>query len=432
MGEKHETHDTARMIIDRLDEKGPATQHQLSEELNVHRNSINRNVRGFLLKRLGIVEQLDNHKYGLKWHIPEEDNVKLHYHRMKRKLRRNPTPEEMAGLIKEAPGDARRLLFKYIPFYREPDRNEISAAASEIWDMIVWGGLHSEFETKKGLFQKGVAEVVVFGIDQGTFDRIMNGKPTVELDEARRYLEDFPEMGPKITSEKKGSARISYKVEWTDDAKNILHPLLHSDHFWIKKSTIQLPRRLEVKLYRRYKKFFGRDDDYLLMRIGEMAKGRVPSQEAIADIFTWIESSERRDRALEVLRDFCKNGLEVGHLDEETKRKIVNSLLDTFFSATSDDGLCEPAMEIIEMLDVRDGAVIAKSMELVLSSLREGLTGMRYEKLGRWLISDHSLREDLIVGVEKIMRETEDDRLIKKCRIFIASVEREGYSVAIG
>jgi Mn-dependent DtxR family transcriptional regulator len=109
MTERREHYEVARKIIDRLEEKGPATPKQLRDELVVHKNSVNRNLRGILLKKLGIVEKLDNDKYGLKWHLPEEDEVKLHYHRTKRKLKRNPTPEEMAGLIKESPDDARRV-----------------------------------------------------------------------------------------------------------------------------------------------------------------------------------------------------------------------------------------------------------------------------------------------------------------------------------
>jgi len=418
MNKRLKNYEAARMIIDRLEEKGPATPKQLRDELGVPKNSVYRNLRVMLHEKLGIVERLDNDKYGLKWHLPEEDEVKLHYHRTKRKLKRNPTPEEMAGLIKEAPDDARRLLFKYIPFYREPDQNEISSAASEVWNMIVWGGLYGKFKTKKNWFETGVTKVAIDGIDQETFDQIMNGEPPVQLDEAIHYLESFPEMGPRIISDKEG-ARIWYKIEWTDDVKNILHP----SYPWRKRFEVLLPRRLDLKLYRRYKNFLDRNSDYALARISEMARRCVPSQGVIDDLLIWMEGPEKSYHALTALDYFCKNGLEVDQLDEETQRKVANSLLDSFFGETSSDDLMYgSALEIIEMLDVRDGEVSTKSKELVLSSLRGGSDEIRCRKLGEWLARDPGLRDELIEGLEDIMDDAENDRVAKLCKSFIKSI----------
>jgi len=418
MAKRRENYETARMIIDRLEEKGPATQTQLIDELGIPKNTMNNNVRGILLKKLGIVEKLDNHKYGLRWHLPEEDEVKLHYHRKKQKLRRNPTPEEMAGLIKEDPDDARRLLFKYIPSYREPDQNEISSAASEVRDMIVWGGLYGKFKTKKDWFEMGVSKVVIDGIDQETFNQIANGESS-ELEEPKRYLKDFPEMGPKITS-KKERGRISYKVEWTDDAKNVLH----SSYFWRKRFEVQLPIRLDQNLYRRYKEFMDRNGDYALARISEMAEKCAPSQEAINDLLSWMVSPENGHQALAALKYFCENGLEIGQLDDETQTKIANSLLDAFFFCDiSDDQIYDPALEIIELLDVRDSKVAAKSNDLILSSLRRGSDDIRCRKLGQWLARDPRLRKALVRSVEDIMHDSEDDRVQKLCESFIDRIK---------
>lgn len=410
------------MIIDRLEEKGPATQKQLIDELGIPKNTMNNNIRNILFKKLGIVLKLDNDKYGLKWHIPEEDEVKFHYHKMSRKLKRNPTPEEMAGLIKKDPSDARRLLFKYIPLYREPDRNEISSAASEVWDMIVWGGLYGKFKTKKNWFEMRVSKVVVTGIDESTFDKIMNSEPPVQLAEAGRYLEDFPEMGPTITSKKDG-ARMLYKTEWDDDVKNVLRPLLHSYHFWRKRFEVQLPRRLDEKLYRRYREFLNRNEDYALARITEMAEKCAPSQDALDDLLKWMGSPKNGHQALMALRYFCKNGLEVGQLDDETQKKIANSLLDAFFSGKpSDDQRYEPAMEIIAMLDVREDGVVSKSKEIILSSLRKGSDENRIQELKQWLAQDPKLRGELIEGAEAVMMDSEDDRVARLCKSFIKSI----------
>ena len=420
MAKRRENYETAKMIIDRLEEKGPATQKQLIEELGVPKNTMNNNIRNILLEKLGIVEQLDNHKYGLKWHLPEEDEVKLHYHRTKRKLRRNPTPEEMAGLIKEAPDDVRRLLFKYIQFYREPDPNEIASAASEVWNMVVLGGLCGRFKTKKIWFEMRVPKLIIEGIDQGTFDQIMKGDPSAHLDEARHYLEDFPDMRPRIVYDKDGS-RVSYKVDWTDDVKNILH----SSDLWCNRFEVQIPTRLDRNLYRRYKEFLDRNGDYAIARISEMAIRCVPSREAIDDLLIWVDEPDKRYHALTALGYFCKNGIEVDQLDDETRNRVVNSLLDSFFGETSDDLMYEQALEIIEMLDGRDKTAIAKSKQFIFMSLEKGLDDGRCRGLGQWLARDPIIRGKLIEGAEDVMACAEDDRVAKLCRSFIKDVSRE-------
>ena len=417
MAKRRGHHETARMIIDRLEEKGPATPKQLRDELGVHKNTINRNLREILFKKLGIVERLDNDRYALRWHLPEEDRVKLHYSRTKRKLRRNPTPDEMAGLIKEAPEEARRLLFKYIPLYREPGQNEISSAASEFWEMIVWGGLSGQLKTKKELFDMGVSKAAIDGIAIETFDMIKSKDPSIPLKEARRYIEEFPEMKPRI-SETRDGGRLSSKIEWPEDVKRILH----SSYQWRGRSEVQVPRRLDEKLYRRYREFIDKNADYALGRIGEMARDSAPTQEAIDDILGWIDPSETRSLALEALSQFCKNGLEVGQLDEDARKKIAHSLLDTFFGEMSDDIMYEDALKIIEMVDVRDEETVAKCKRFIGSSLRKGGHDLKIMKLGGWLAKDPKLREGLIKISEDIMAGAEDDRVSELCKRFIRSI----------
>ena len=417
MDKRRGHHETARMIIDRLEEKGPATPRQLRDELGVHKNTVNRNLREILFKKLGIVERLENDRYGLRWHLPEEDRVKLHYSRSKRKLRRNPTPEEMAGLIKEAPEEARRLLFRYIPFYREPDQNEISSAASEVWEMVVWGGLSGQLKTKKKLFDMGVSKAVIDGIAIETFDMIMNKDPSIPLEEARRYIEEFPEMKPVI-SEKSDGGRLSSRIEWPEDVKKILH----SSYQWRGRFEVQVPKKLDDKLYRRYREFIDKNADYALARIGEMARESAPTQETIDDLLGWIAAPETRSRALEALGSFCKNGLEVGQLDEDARIKIVHSLLETFFGETSDDTMCEEALKIIEMVDVRDEETVAKCQRFIDSSLRKGGPDLKSMKLGEWLAKDPKLRYGLIERSEDIMAGAEDDRVSELCKRFIRSI----------
>jgi len=417
MAKRRGHHETARMIIDRLEEKGPATPKQLRDELGVHKNTIQRNLREILFKKLGIVERLENDSYGLRWHLPEEDKVKLHYSRTKRKLRRNPTPEEMAGLIKEAPEEARRLLFKYIPFYREPDQDEISSAASEVWAMVVWGGLSGQLKTKKKLFDMGVSKAAIDGIAIETFDLIISKDPAIPLEEARRYIEEFPEMMPRI-SETRDGGRLSSRIEWPEDVKKILH----SSYQWRGRSEVQVPRRLDEKLYRRYREFTDKNADYAIARIGEMARDSAPTQEAVDDILGWIDPPETRSRALYALISFCKNGLEVDKLDDDAREKIAHSLLDSFFGETSDDIMYEEALKIIEMVDVRDEETVAKCQRFIDSSLRKGGQDLRLMKLGEWLAKDQTLRDGLIKISEDIMAGAEDDTVADLCKRFIRSI----------
>ncbi len=417
MDKRRGHYETARMIINRLEEKGPATPKQLRDELGVHKNTVNRNLREILFKKLGIVERLDNDKYALRWHIPEEDGVKLHYSRAKRKLRRNPTPEEMAGLIKEDPEEARRLLFKYIPFYREPDQNEISSAASEVWEMIVRGGLSGRLKTKKKLFDMGVAKADIDGIAIETFDMVLSKDPAIALEEAHRYIEEFPEMMPRI-SETGDGGRLSSKIEWSEDIKKILH----SSYQWRGRSEVQVPRRLDEKLYQRYREFIDKNADYALARIGEMARTSAPTRGAIDDLLGWIAAPETRSCALEALSYFCKNGLEVGQLDEDARKKIAHSLLETFFGETSDDIMYEDALKIIEMVDVSDEETVAKCQRFIDSSLRKGVDDLILMKLGGWLAKDPKLRDGLIELSEDIMAGAQDDRVSELCKRFIRSI----------
>jgi len=323
----------------------------------------------------------------------------------------------MAGLIKEAPEEARRLLFRYIPFYREPDQNEISSAASEVWEMVVWGGLSGQLKTKKKLFDMGVSKAVIDGIAIETFDMIMNKDPSIPLEEARRYIEEFPEMKPVI-SEKSDGGRLSSRIEWPEDVKKILH----SSYQWRGRFEVQVPKKLDDKLYRRYREFIDKNADYALARIGEMARESAPTQETIDDLLGWIAAPETRSRALEALGSFCKNGLEVGQLDEDARIKIVHSLLETFFGETSDDTMCEEALKIIEMVDVRDEETVAKCQRFIDSSLRKGGPDLKSMKLGEWLAKDPKLRYGLIERSEDIMAGAEDDRVSELCKRFIRSI----------
>jgi hypothetical protein len=73
------------------------------------------------------------------------------------KLLRNPRPEELAGMIKKSPSEARDLLFKYIPGYREPTQEEILSSEKVLWKTIALG---ITLPSKNDLFKRGIIKAV--------------------------------------------------------------------------------------------------------------------------------------------------------------------------------------------------------------------------------------------------------------------------------
>ncbi len=246
---------------------------------------------------------------------------------------------------------------------------------------------------------------------------VMSKDPAIPLKEARRYIEEFPEMKPVIYETRDGG-RLSSKIEWPEDVKKILP----SSYQWRGLSEVQVPKKLDVKLYRRYREFIDKNADYALARIGEMARGSAPTPQAIDDLLGWIAAPETRSRALEALSSFCKNGLEVDKLDDDAREKIAHSLLDSFFGEKSDDIMYEEALKIIEMVDVRDEEVVAKCKRFIGSSLRKGGHDLKIMKLGGWLAKDPKLRDGLIELSEDVMARAEDDRISELCKRFIRSI----------
>ena len=153
-----------------------------------------------------------------------------------------------------------------------------------------------------------------------------------------------------------------------------------------------------------------------------MARESAPTQETIGDLLRWIAAPKTRSRALEALGSFSKNGLEVGQLNEDARKKISHSLLETFFGETSDDTMYEEALKIIEMVDARDEEAVAICQRFIGSSLRKGGPDLKIMKLGGWLAKDPKLRDGLINISEDIMAGAEDDRVSELCKRFIRSI----------
>ena len=159
-----------KIVLDRL-EKGPATPSVLEDDLGLNHSAVMNILRDSIPAKIGLIKQLSDGKYAVKWHSSEENDVKSSYNLLKRKLLREPTPEEISGLIKCVPNHARDLLFKYIPGYREPTVNEIALSSRNLYKTIVWGSI--EPLRKSELYEKDIFKLIAKGIDKETLNEIL-------------------------------------------------------------------------------------------------------------------------------------------------------------------------------------------------------------------------------------------------------------------
>jgi len=194
--------DAPFLIVKYLAENGPASYEDLSKNIPLPLRTVEYGIRKILFERFELVKKLSNDKYALKWYEEEKEVIV----NLKRKLLRNPQPEELAGLKRMTIGEAKDLLSRHIPGYREPTEEEMTSSAKTLWKILAWGGLH--LPSKKELAEKGIINVTVEGIDQETLDELFEENPSFFLAEANDYLKDFPGLKPTTTCMKK--AKISF------------------------------------------------------------------------------------------------------------------------------------------------------------------------------------------------------------------------------
>ncbi len=402
-------------IIKYLGDNGPASYEKISEDLGMKKGTVESAIRNVLIKKHGLVKKHPKDKWALKWYADEEETANI----LKMKLLRNPQPEELAGIIKRSAADARELLVKYIPGYREPTDYEINSSAEALWMRIV---ACLDLPNKKYWFEHEVTNVSVDGIDEKTLYKIISDKSAAVVDEAINYLREFPDMEPSVAIEEEGNlARI--KVEWSDDAKRTLYPI----DFW--------KQTLEIKIPRKYNDMscIGGSSPWERIEIAELlAEIYVPTPKIIDSLIELVGLPHYEVQVLIVLKKFCENALEVDQLDEKTKKMIVLYLLNVAFvmdiskherhyERPSDD-LKErnKAFEIIELLDVRCAVVIDTAKEYIISSLHDDpmdykFVGPDIHNLAQWLAKDLKLRLELIDKIEEILKDADT---IEKVRFY--------------
>jgi hypothetical protein len=217
------------LIIKYLGDNGPATYAELERELVIPPRTVENAIREILLKRHNLVKKLSNDKYALIWYVEEDAIIKS----LKRKLLRNPLPEELACLVKKSPSESRDILFQNIPGYREPTDEEITSSSQILWKTIL---SPLELPSKKDLFEKGVLKAVFEGVDRETLNAILKNELSPFRDEGGSYLEEFPEMKPKMAIQEK-DRQIVYRIDWSDEAKKVLSKI----DSWKQTSEIRIP-----------------------------------------------------------------------------------------------------------------------------------------------------------------------------------------------
>jgi hypothetical protein len=72
----------------------------------------------------------------------------------------------------------------------------MESSAKTLYKMIILGAL--ELPNKKELFEKGIIGLVVEGIDQETLTEILEKRTSIDLDNSKSYLAEFPETRPVV------------------------------------------------------------------------------------------------------------------------------------------------------------------------------------------------------------------------------------------
>jgi hypothetical protein len=358
----------------------------------------------------------------LKWYEEEKDVIE----NLKRKLLRNPQPDELAGLIKKTPGEAKALLLKHIPYYREPTEEEMTSSQNTLLKILTWGALH--LPNKKELAEKGIMNVIVEGIDQETLNELFEKNPPVSLTEANNYLKDFPGLKPNATYIEKGKS-IIYRVMWSDEAKQIMHNI----DLW--KTTSCCKIRLNYGSERGEKPFGGEDIGTSLEIAEKLAEIYNPSQHVIDFLLKWAIKDHGDCNVLGTLKQFIQNDLEVGQLDEKIREKIASELVNVAFIFyfgkytrnlyfSKDNEERNTALDIIDMINVRDETVVDIAWDYVREQLGiieisqddKATKGPDIDKVVKWLAKDAILLEELANEIDKLMKEANGIWQVDLCK----------------
>jgi hypothetical protein len=114
----------------------------------------------------------------------------------------------------------------------------MASSAKTLYKMIILGAL--ELPNKKELFEKGIIGLVVEGIDRETLTEILEKKTSIDLDNSKSYLAEFPETRLKVIFTEEHNW-IRYNVKWSNDARILLNAI----DPWKQTAEIRIPRKYD-------------------------------------------------------------------------------------------------------------------------------------------------------------------------------------------
>ena len=405
-------------------DKKPALPQQICDDLHLGHSTVMHALRKSLLAKHGIIIQLSDGKYALKWYDSDADTVIRKYDQIREKLLRNPLPEEFAGLIRKTPSEARDMLYRYIAGYREPTSEEISSSENRLFKKIALGSwLKNDGPTnKKLLYEKGIKLITVEGINNEILEEILAGIDPDPYSDAQNYLKKYPLMESiisKITRDKE----LHYTLELSADAKQTLRTIEPCN------------QRAEARIPEKFSESFRfildcpADTDAFL---DELSDNYVPSSKILYYLLEILSSPHRGEHMLVSLKKFCQNALDVGQSEDEIVEDIAIKLtkfaFDQVFIRRADDEKASVedaerniAFEIIELINIKTEDVIEPAKNYVLKILRNGnglceegyIKGPKLDRVVAWLAKDPSLKEELIDETKKLWEnETESNSIM--------------------
>jgi hypothetical protein len=392
--------DAPFLILKYLGENGPASYGKISHDLGIPPRTVENGVMEILKKRHGLVRKLPNDKFALKWYTDEEETANT----LKRKLLRNPLPEELAGLIRKSQSEAKDVLIKYLPGYREPTSDEMASSAKILFKTIILGAL--ELPSKKELFEKGIAKLTVEGIDQETLTEILEKRTSINLDKSKSYLAEFPETRPEVIFTEEHNW-IRYNVKWSYDARILLNAI----DTWKQTTEMRIPRKYDKG--NQSGRLSGSDLVSGLEIAELLADFYVPTEQIIGFLLRVASEPHGDLIVLATLRKYCQNALEVGQIDKRIENLLVAGLIDAaFFGFHNDLSERNEAFDIIDMLGSR-GEVEEVAMDYLNECLREISCGQRdkeifkgpdLNRIVRWLAKDPKIKKELEEKVERLIK----------------------------
>jgi len=383
-------------------------------------------LRESILAKIGLFKKLPNDRYALKWYSEEEEQVNNCYQVLIEMFLRPPTVEEVAIEAKRNPNEVRDLLNKYIQGYREPTKDEVIAAQRAITETIVIGAAF--VESKKVLFKKGIVKFIVEGIYQELLHKILNNESAIDLDRCKSYLAKFPEMKPKIFSERQNNLMI-YKILWSEHIKKIL------DKIDSLKQTaeITIPRRLTTE---KDSGRLGGADVAEGLEIANLLSNRyVPSEQILSFLLDLASNPHGNLAVLSTLKKFCHNALEVGQLDMATKDLLIPSLQEAaFFGDYNDLNERNIAFDIIGMIDSRNEDTVAVASDYLFERLDENPEDFDHEfkfkgpdiyKVAKFIAKDQALKIELEQKLEHLIRNPQYPYQVSICMTILDQINQK-------